>query len=49
MLPDVPGLDDPVGGSNFRGFLTRMSLSTGATWVRLIKGGAGWRTDKLLS
>jgi hypothetical protein len=27
---DVPGLDEPVGGSGFRGFLTRLNLSTGA-------------------
>ncbi len=26
---EAPGLDEPVGGSGIRGFLTRLSLSTG--------------------
>jgi hypothetical protein len=38
MLPDVPGLDDPVGGADFRGFLTRLSLSTGANLDEIDQG-----------
>src|SRR5215217_6994287 len=29
IADDVPGLDEPVGGSGFRGFLTRFNLSLG--------------------
>jgi hypothetical protein len=32
---EVLGLNEPVGGSGIRGFLTRLNLSLGTTWTSL--------------